>query len=126
MAGPGVIERFARNREGFFRQHRLVVAVFVVALMCDALSTTYFMLTLDSSEELHPVVSWVAAIFGPIVGPLIGFAGKASAGLCVAIYLRRWAAYILIPASVISLWAAWYNVWGVHLYVPNLLRLIPW
>ncbi len=121
-----VVDRFTRNRQGFFRSHRLLIVVFLAALLCDALSTTYFMLTLDSPEELHPVVNWVSRFFGPFVGPMIGFVGKATAGLCVAIYLRRWVAYVLIPASVISFWAAWYNVWGVHLYAPNLLRLIPW
>lgn len=121
-----LIARFRENRDGFFASYKWLIVIFLTALLCDALSTTYFMLDREAAEELHPVVSIVVEILGPVLGPLVGFAGKAAAGLCVAIYCRRWARHILGAATAIALWAAWYNIWGVHLYYPNLLRLIPW
>jgi uncharacterized membrane protein len=77
-------------------------------------------------DELHPAVALAAFVVGPIAGPLIGAAGKFTAGLVVAVYLKRWALHTLLPASILSLWAAWYNVWGAEVYYPNLMRIIPW
>ena len=124
--GSTIMGRFRKNWVGFCASYKWLTAVFLVALLCDALSTTYFMLGREAAEELHPVVGFAAEILGPVLGPLVGFAGKATAGLCVAVYCRRWARHILGATTVIALWAAWYNIWGVDLYYPNLLRLIPW
>ena len=122
----GLKRRFRENRVGFFRAHKWLIAVFLMALICDALSTVYFMHTRPADGELHPVVNIASEVLGPFIGPLLGFVGKAIAGLCVGIYCRRWAYHILGAATVIALWAAWYNIWGVDWYYPNLLRLIPW
>ena len=73
-------------------------------------------------EESHPTVRLVAAHLGPILGPLIAFFWKSLLGLAVIIYLRRFALYIFTPAIILSFWAAWYNVWGVNLYYPRLLK----
>ena len=121
-----VLRRFRKNRKGFFKSYKWLVAGFLVALMCDALSTVRFMLIRPDDGELHPAVNIAAETLGPVIGPLVGFAGKAIAGLCVSIYCRRWARLILGVAIVMSLWAAWYNIWGIGLYYPNLLQVIPW
>ena len=97
----------------------------MLTLLCDGLSTVYVMLGIGPQEELHPVVRCVSVSFGPVVGPLFGVVGKAIAGLLVAIYCRRFAAYILVTASIISIWAAWYNMWGFKLYVANILKWFP-
>jgi len=76
--------------------------------------------------EIHLAIRWVSMLFGNILGPLIGALGKTIAGLLVAIYLRRFAIYILLAASIISFWAAWYNVWGYKIYEPNIFNWIPW
>jgi uncharacterized membrane protein len=75
--------------------------------------------------ELHPGFYFVSRIFGPNVGPLLGAAGKAIAAFVVAIYYRRFAAYILLAPTIISLWAAWYNIWGIHTYVPLIFNWMP-
>jgi hypothetical protein len=79
-----------------------------------------------ADSEVHPAVRMISHWFGPVAGPLVGMLGKAAAGLAVAIYCRRWGPHILLTVSALSLWAAWYNVWGADLYCPNLLRYIPW
>lgn len=119
-------QRFRQNWPGFLKTHRWLTLGFVGALLCDALSTVYFMRTRPADEELHPVVNIAAQFLGPILGPLFGFAAKAMAGICVAVYCRRWARHVLGVAIVISLWAAWYNIWGVYVYMPRLLKWIPW
>ncbi len=91
----------------------------------DAASTTHFMLKYGPQVEIHVVIRFMSVVFGSVVGPLLGAIAKAAAGIMVAIYLRRFAAYIFVAASIISFWAAWYNIWGMHLYVPGLLKWAP-
>ena len=123
-----VIERFRRNLPGFWAQYYWFIILFLIGLLCDAVSTIYFMLhTGKPDDEIHLVIRFAAKIFGPVIGPLLGFAGKALCGLIVCIYLRRWTIYILTPVTILSFWAAWYNIWGYKTnYIPNIFRLIPW
>ena len=80
MEVQDVLDRFERNRIGFWAAHKYVIVICLVALLCDALSTTYFMICRESDDELHPVVDLMAELLGPVFGPLIGFVGKAAAG----------------------------------------------
>ena len=110
-----------------WKSYKWVICLFFLALLCDAASTIYFMQNKgDSTEEIHLGIRFVSMIFGPIIGPLVGAIAKAIAGILVAIYWRRIGLYILVAASIISFWAAWYNIWGVNIYFPNILRWIPW
>ena len=103
------------------------IFAFFIAFLCDGLSTVYFMLQENRvDDELHPVIRLISYILGPIVCPLFSAIAKAAVGLLVAIYCRRFALYILLAASLISLWAAWYNVWGKDLYIPRLLKWLTW
>jgi len=95
-------------------------------MFCDAGSTMYFMLREGPEAEMHIAIRFVSEIFGPIAGPLIGAVGKAVAGVLVGIYIRRFAAYIFVTASIISFWAAWYNMWGFRLYTPIIVQWFPW
>lgn len=107
--------RFDTHLVGYFREYRLVVAVFLAALAADAISTSYFLIARPGEEELHPAVSVAIRLAGPIGGPVIGLFGKAIPGLVVAIYIRPWATVILLAASTVSLAAAWYNIWGARM-----------
>ncbi len=122
-----LITKFQENYCGFWKDYRWFIAVFVVALFCDAVSTIHFMLRHGSDVELHPVIQFISSkILGPVAGPLLGAIGKGVAGIVVAIYCRRVAVYIFLIASMISFWAAWYNIWGLEIYVPNIIKWIPW
>ncbi len=99
--------------------------LFVVTAFCDAGSTIHFMLRSgpDFHEfEIHPFISFVSRIFGPVAGPIIGVIAKIVAAIPVAIYCRRFAVHIFLAASFVFLWAAWYNVWGHEIYTPNIFR----
>ena len=121
-----VTGRFKRNWVGFCGRYWWLVLLFVVAVCCDGASTVRFMLRDGGvADEVHPGVAFAASLFGPIVGPILGALGKAVAGILVAVYCRRVAVYILGVGTVLSFWAAWYNIWGVDMYVPRLLTLIP-
>ena len=109
-----------------WERYHWIIILFFLSLICDAASTIYFMLRDGPSVEIHLAIRIVSNIFGPIVGPLIGAVGKAIAGIIVAIYLKRFAVYMLVAASIISFWAAWYNVWGCDIYLPNILKWITW
>ncbi len=126
MNGTEVFERFKHNCRGFMQSRCYVIAFCLTGLLCDALSTVHFMTQRPMMGELHPVVDLAAQYLGPVVGPLVGFAGKAVAGFCVAVFWRRWSRHILIAVGILSLWAGWYNVWGYEMYTPNFLKYIPW
>lgn len=123
MAHP-VVERFVTNSKGFWRAYRWVLIVFFIALLCDAFSTMYFMQRRSPGDELHPFVRWVSWALGPVVGPLASAVIKAVCGIVVCIYCRRFTVYILLTATILSLWAAWYNIWGWTMYVPRLLQFL--
>ena len=118
-------ERFVDNWQGFLKAHRWILIVFVLALLADGLSTIHFMLQTGPEEEMHPAVNIAARILGPILGPMVGVAGKAIAGLIVAVYWRRIGWIILLLVSIISVWAAWYNMWGWQYYQPGILKWWP-
>ena len=126
MTINSVVRKFLGNCHGFWDKYYLLIIIFIIALACDALSTIYFMSRIGVDYELHPVIRFISELFGPILGPLMGAVGKAAAGITVSIYCRRFAFYILLAASIISFWAGWYNIWGVNLYAPNILKWIPW
>lgn len=110
-----VLDRFHGNSLGFVQSHRWFLLFFCVALLCDAASTTYYMLrwNLGPENDLHPMIRFYATHFGPVYGPFIGAYAKAFAAIVLAIYLRPWAQYILSVPAVIYLFAAWYNIWGL-------------
>jgi hypothetical protein len=110
------------HAKDFWRANVWILVVFVAALLADGISTIYFMLHEGADTELHPAVNFVSRIAGPVLGPLIAVACKAIAGIIVAIYWRRIAAFILLLVSIISFWAAWYNIWGWQVYEANILR----
>ena len=120
-----VVTRFRNNARGFWGAYRWVLIVFFASLFCDAASTIHFMVKMGPELEIHPMVRIAAKIAGPVAGPLLGALAKALAGIVVAIYCRRFAAHILILASLISLWAAWYNIWGVEMYNPIFMQWLP-
>jgi len=121
-----IIGSFSENRQGFLTKYRWLIAVFVAAILCDAISTIHFMVRIGPDSEMHIMIRYLSRLLGPVAGPLVGAAGKVAAGIIVAIYLRRYAIYIFVTASVISFWAAWYNMWGFRLYVPKILVWFTW
>jgi len=121
-----LINRFRKNWCGFWKTYSWLIAVFIVALFCDAASTIHFMLRAGPEVEMHPIIRCISRIMGPVVGPLAAATGKAITGIALAVYLRRFAAYLFVTASIISFWAAWYNIWGHKLYTPMILEWFVW
>lgn len=118
-----IVARYRLNASGFYKEYRWLFAAFVIALLCDAASTSYFISMDGWEEELHPLFQLLARFCGPVIGPLLGAILKAITGYTIAVYWRRYATVLFVAPTLISLWAAWYNVWGINLYVPNFLML---
>ena len=119
-----VVERFKANWDGYVREYRVFLILTVLAALADAASTVYFMLRAGANAEGHPAVRLVAAVFGPILGPIVGKLCQFTVVVALTVYLRRWAVYIFAAVIVLYTWAAWYNVWGCDLYYPRLLDLL--
>ncbi|MDH4203180.1 MAG: hypothetical protein OEV87_09840 [Phycisphaerae bacterium] len=118
-------ERFIVNSRGFWKTHFWIIVTYLVALTADGISTIRFMLADGVDTEMHPAVNIAARIAGPVLGPFLGVIGKAMAGIIVAIYWRRIAIVILGVVSIVSFWAAWYNIWGWQYYEPGILKWWP-
>jgi len=122
-----VITKFRENCRGFWKDYRWFIVVFALAVLCDAVSTIHFMLEPNPDSEAHPVINFMcASVLGPIAGPLFAAIAKLAIGIVIAIYCRRFAICIFICVSVISFWAAWYNVWGYEVCSPDILDWLPW
>ena len=122
-----IVTKLKHNLPGFLQANRWFIIFFIAALLCDTASTSYFMQRQGPDAELHPVIRLTSQSLGPYLGPLLGFLGKAAAGLTIGLYLRKWTPYIFVTVTIISFWAAWYNIWGHKLdYFPNIFNLCPW
>lgn len=119
------IDRFRVDFTVFWREHRLLFVIFTFSLILDALSTVHFMSYEGVGSELNPVVALMSITFGTVAGPFIGAVIKAFACVLVAVYYRPYAKYLLVTASLVYFWAAWYNVWGVNIYTPLFFYVIP-
>ncbi len=103
----------------FYADFRWLILIFISAMFCDTLSTTNF-LTQGTFRELHPLWRFISSekMFGPLIGPLVTAFVRVVVGLLVAVYYRKFASVILITASILGFWAAWYNTWGFKIYTP--------
>lgn len=125
-----MLQRLRGNAVGFWEVYRWWVVLFVLAVVADGISTILFMVCDATAEEMHPAILLASQWFGPIIGPLLGAVLKAGCGILLAIYLRS--AWRLIPlliflvGTVLSFFAAWYNLWGYAFYTPRFLNYIWW
>ena len=118
-------DRLARNCRGYVREFRVWLVLTVVACAADMASTMYFMGVHGAEAELHPAIRVVSVVLGPIAGPILGKVCQFVGVVLVTIYLRAVAKYVFLVVIILYTWAAWYNVWGRHLYIPRILRLVP-
>ena len=122
LGARGVVDRFRRNSVGYFTEFRFFLAITFVAALLDGLSTIHFMKLDGPDQEMHPAVRIVSNVFGTVAGPVIGKVCQLAAIMLVTIYLRPQAKYIFLVVVVLYGWAAWFNVWGRHIYVPRVLE----
>ena len=119
-----VFARFKDNWVGYVSEYRIFLIITLLTALADMVSTSLFMLREGPDAEVHPAIRVVCIIFGPIAGPLIGKICQLIAILGVSVYFRRYATYLFLPVIILYSWAAWYNIWGCHLYYPRLLWLL--
>lgn len=101
---------FRRNLPGFWSSCRWCLIIYILAQLCDTLSTCYFMNQIGWEYEFHPVVRYAGYLFGPTAGPLLSFAAKVVFGTLVAVYLRPYAKLIFLTAAATATFAAYYNM----------------
>ena len=119
-----VVTRLRENWVGYVHEYRVFLVLVVLASLADMASTMHFMLYAGPQAELHPTVRFLSEYLGPFLGPFLGKAIQVTVIIVVTVFLRRWAIFIFIPVIILYAWAAWYNVWGYHLYYPRLLQFL--
>ena len=119
-----IVARLHENWVGYVQEYRVFLVLVILASLADMASTMHFMLFAGPQAEIHPTVRFLAVYLGPFLGPLLGKAIQVTVIIVLTVFLRRWATFIFIPVIILYFWAAWYNVWGYHLYYPQLLHLL--
>jgi len=119
-----VVTRLRENWVGYVHEYRVFLVLVVLASLADMASTMHFMLYAGPQAELHPTVRFLSEYLGPFLGPFLGKAIQVTVIIVVTVFLRRRAIFIFIPVIILYAWAAWYNVWGHHLYYPRLLQFL--
>lgn len=117
-----LVTRWRRNATGFFSAHRGWLSLLLLAACADGASTIIFMSRGGVEMESHPIIRLVAIALGPVAGAVIGKLGQLLAAIFMAICFRRWAKILFATLAFLYLWAAWFNLWGQHLYTPRLLH----
>ena len=120
-----ILKRFEENWDGFLGRWRVLLLFFCIALLADAISTIHFMRVEGVDAEMHPMVNLISRCCGPVMGPLLAAAAKAISGLVVAVYWRPIASVILGLTTLVSFWAAWFNLWGHRFYEPAIYTWWP-
>ncbi|MBM4025554.1 MAG: hypothetical protein FJ280_09120 [Planctomycetes bacterium] len=116
--------RLRENWAGYVPQYRVFLVLVVLASVADMVSTIHFMLYAGPQAELHPTIRFLSQLFGPVLGPMLGKSIQVIVIITLTVFLRRWATFIFVPVIILYAWAAWYNVWGYHLYYPRLLHIL--
>lgn len=119
-----IVTRLRENWAGYVHEYRIFLILVVLASLADMASTIHFMLYAGPDAELHPTVRFVSEYFGPWLGPVLGKAIQLTVVIVLTVFLRRWAIFIFLPVIILYSWAAWYNIWGYHLYYPRLLHIL--
>ena len=99
----------------FAATHKDMLLFFVLAVSCDAASTVHFMQYIGPDAESHLMVRFAAQTLGIYWGPLMTIPGKLLGALFLGATLGDRARWALLIAGAISIWAAWYNVWGMYI-----------
>lgn len=119
-----IVTRLRENWVGYAHEYRIFLILVVLASLADMASTIHFMMATGPEGEWHPTVRFAAQFFGPVLGPVFGKAVQVIVVITLTVFLRRWAVFIFIPVIIMYTWAAWYNIWGYHLYYPRLLHIL--
>lgn len=116
-------ERIKSEWISIWQSCRWLVVLVIVALLLDAMSTIHFMQYWGPEAELHPAVRLFSSLFGTVAGPILSALCKMIATLIVLFYLKSLAPVILFSVSVVSLFAFFYNLYAVDLYLKG---VVPW
>lgn len=122
VASQQVLSKKDEWTHSFWRRHRLVLAIFIFALLVDALTTVSFMIKDGIETEYHPFVVVCARFMGPIVGPLAAALHKGWSAILIAIYCEKYARALFTSAASIYLFAACYNIWAVELCIRGVIN----
>ena len=107
----------------FWRRHWLVLAVFIFALLADALTTASFMIKDGVEAEFNPFVVVCARFMGPVLGPLAAALHKGWSAILIALYCEKYARCLFASAASIYILAACYNMWAVELYIRGVISI---
>lgn len=108
---------FEQEFQSFWKKHRVLSILLLAALVFDTVSTIYFMQNDGVELELHPLVRTSAMLLGPVSGVILSaFLFRAVTVLMLAVYLRRFSAWVLTIPIITSTIAGFINFFGYGIF----------
>ena len=101
----------------FWKKHCFLSILLLAAFIFDTLSTIYFMENYGIELEIHPLVRTSAMLLGPVSGTILSsFLFRAVAGVMLAMYLKRFSAWVLTLPIITSTIAGFINFFGYGIF----------
>ena len=102
--------RFGRNNKRFWKRHKYITFILIIAAALDCISTMHFMLLDGIDREIHPQIWLLSTWLGPIWGAVVGKIAQLVLGIPVTIYVLKYARLIIWTATALYLFAFWHNL----------------
>lgn len=110
-------KEFDEAFQDFWKRHWLLAILLLAALTFDTVSTIHFMQHDGIELEIHPLVRASATLLGPVSGTILSsFLFRAVAGVMLAVYLRRFSAWVLTVPIITSTVAGFINFFGYEIF----------
>ncbi len=110
-------KQFDQAFQAFWKKHWLLAVLLLAALTFDTVSTIHFMQNDGIDLEIHPLVRASATLLGPVPGTILSsFLFRAVAGVMLAMYLRRFSAWVLAVPIITSTIAGFINFFGYEIF----------
>jgi hypothetical protein len=111
-SGPAEAARRLWERlRGFFRTHRWLCALFIIACTADFLSTAHYFHAHRVDDELHPAIKLVTYAFGLSIGCLLAKLIQALLALAICALFPKIARPVLVILIIAYSAATTWNLW---------------
>ena len=117
-------DQFFTNLDGFLKTFRPFLIAASIAAALDFVSTSRFMNEGNIIAEVNLIIRWISFLLGPFWGPLVGKLGQLVFLIPFTVMFRKWAWIIFVIVTLIYLYAAWFNTWGIDLYTPRFFQFL--
>lgn len=104
-----VLDQFRQKRQALWRNHTILLWVFIVSAVLDGLSTIHFMILDGVEYEMHPMIRLVSFWWGPVIGPVFGKSAQVLVAFMICLAYPSMTRALLVIVSILYTAAAYHN-----------------